>query len=304
MIEPNRVTAPPRGRVAVVIPCFNDGATLGDAVSSATAQDRLDELVVVDDGSTEPATVTFLESLAQSGVRVVSRANGGLGVARMTGVEATSADYVFPLDADDRLVPGALGALAAKLDAEPALALTWGDYELFGARRYRQQTAATLDPWQITYQNDLPASALIRRSALTAAGGWELRGGYEDWDLWMALAERGERGVRVPIVAYQYRQHGPRMLEGAAGRHEEIYALLRSRHQRLFAARRRSWRESDAPLLLRCLLPAIFALPVPLGRRRVMAGAANHLAHRRGVRVLARRAAAPRVPERPGHGSS
>jgi len=115
----------------------------------------------------------------------------------MTGVEATSADYVFPLDADDRLLPGALSALADKLDANPGLALVWGDYQLFGTRHYLQRTADTLDRWQITYQNDLPASALVRRSALLAAGGWELRGGYEDWDLWMALAERGERGARV-----------------------------------------------------------------------------------------------------------
>jgi glycosyltransferase involved in cell wall biosynthesis len=275
--------------IAVIVPCFNDGATLLDAVRSAQQQDRIDELVVVDDGSTDPGTVEVFRSLERDGVRVVHRANGGLGAARMTGVQATSADCVFCLDADDRLLPGALSALAAALDSEPKLALVWGDYQLFGDREWRQQTAHSLDPWQISYQNDIPASVLIRRSAVLTSGGWQLRGGYEDWDLLMALAERGERGRRVPIVAYEYRQHGVRMLGESATRHGEIYALLRSRHPHLFADRRRSWLHSDAPFALRLSLPVIFALPISVNRRRLLAGAACHLAHRRGLRLLARR---------------
>ena len=50
----------------------------------------------------------------------------------MTGVEATSAPYVFPLDADDAVVPGALAALADALDAVPGAALAWGDIEVWG----------------------------------------------------------------------------------------------------------------------------------------------------------------------------
>ena len=279
----------PKGSVAVVIPCFNDGATLEDAVGSAQAQDRIDELVVVDDGSTEAATLDVFRSLEADGVTVAHRSNGGLGAARMTGVLAASSDYVFCLDADDRLLPGALAALAEALDSDPELTLAWGDYRLFGERSWHQQTAPSLDPWQISYQNDIPASVLVRRSALLSSGGWELRGGYEDWDMLMGLAERGQRGRRVPIVAYEYRQHGPRMLGDSASRHAEIYALLGSRHPRLFANRRKSWRHADAPWSLKLALPAIFALPVGPNRRRLLAGAACHLARRRGLALLLRR---------------
>jgi glycosyltransferase involved in cell wall biosynthesis len=275
--------------VAVIIPCFNDGATLLDAVRSAQAQDRIDELVVVDDGSTEPGTLEIFRSLEAEGVRVVHRPNGGLGAARMTGVLATSGDYVFCLDADDRLLPGALSALATTLDCNPELALAWGDYRLFGERNWRQSTAPSLDPWQVSYQNDIPASLLIRRASLMAGGGWELRGGYEDWDMLMGLAERGERGLRVPIVVYEYRQHGVRMLRDSATRHGEIYASLRRRHPNLFANRWQSWRSSDAPWALRFALPVIFVLPVGPNGRRLLAGAACHLARRRGLGLLLER---------------
>ncbi len=280
----------PASTIAVVIPCFNDGATLLDAVRSAQAQDRIDELVVVDDGSTDPHTLDTFQALENEAVRVLHRSNGGLGAARMTGVRATVADYVFCLDADDRLLKSTLSALSTALDDDPGLALVWGDYRLFGDRTWRQLTAPSLDPWQISYQNDIPASVLIRRSALLNAGGWQLRGGYEDWDLLMGLAERGERGRRVPIVAYEYRQHGVRMLGESAARHGEIYALLQNRHPRLFVERRRAWRRSDAPWALKLVLPFVFVLPIDANRRRLLAGAVCHLAHRRGVRLLSERA--------------
>ncbi|HEY2571537.1 MAG TPA: hypothetical protein VGI27_08685, partial [Solirubrobacteraceae bacterium] len=130
---------------------------------------------------------------------------------------------------------------------------------------------------------------LIRRDVLLDAGGWELRGGYEDWDMLMALAERGRRGARVPIIVYEYRQHGIRMLGDSASRHGEIYAVLRSRHAALFAQRWRAWWSSDAPWSMKLAIPVVFALPIGDNRRRLLAGALTHLARRRGMRLLARR---------------
>jgi glycosyltransferase involved in cell wall biosynthesis len=276
--------------VAVIIPCFNDGATLMEAVRSAQGQSRIDELVVVDDGSTDLATLDVAAALEAEGVTVVHRPNGGPGAARMSGVRACRADYIFALDADDRLLPGALAALAEALDRDGDLALVWGDYQLFGAQGYRQRTAPVLDPWQITYQNDAQGtSMMIRRSALLAAGGWDESGGYEDWDLLMSLAERSAKGRRVEAVVYEYRQHGARTLAADAARHADVYALLRSRHPALFADRRAAWSRSCAPLPLRLALPVIFVLPINANRRRLLGGAACHLAHRRGVRLLAQR---------------
>lgn len=279
--------------MAVVVPCFNDGATVVEAVNSVLGEARVDELVVVDDGSTDSETCDVFAKLERDGVRVVRRPNGGLGLARMTGVQATGAEYIFPLDADDRLVVGSIAQLARELDENRDLGVVWGDYRLFGDRSYVQETAATLDPWQIAIQNDLPASALFRRSALNAAGGWVLRGGYEDWDLWMAMAERGICGRRVPVVSYEYRIHGVRMLAEAARQHAVLYERVRNRHPDLFRRRWRLWRQSTAPLPIRLLLPAIFSLPIGLGSRRLLAGAVTHLAEGRGLRLLMERSQPP-----------
>src|SRR5919201_4693258 len=158
-------------RVAVIVPCFNDGATLRETLASFEGQEP-HELVVVDDGSNEPETLRVLAELESSGVRVVHRENGGLSAARMTGVDATDAPYVFPLDADDALAPGALAALADALDAEPEAALAWGDVEIHGELEARVEVASSLDPWLLTYLNEIPGTSLVRRAALLDAGGW------------------------------------------------------------------------------------------------------------------------------------
>jgi glycosyltransferase involved in cell wall biosynthesis len=262
-------------RFAVIVPCFNDGATLTETVASAREQEPC-ELVVVDDGSTDAATLRTMDELERDGVRVIHKENGGLSSARMAGVEATESPYVYPIDSDDVLMPRGLSALADALDADPGLAVAWGDTVVFGNGSYQlRQRPAPLDPWRITYYNGLPYSAMFRRSALLDAGGWQLHGGYEDWDLWMALAERGYRGLHVRETAMKYRIHGSRFWAEAMSRHEEIQAELRRRHPRLFQERRANWRRSREPWRLKLTLPVAARVPglSPTWRRRIYTAA-------------------------------
>src|SRR3954462_12766045 len=185
-----------RGSVAVVIPCHDDGATLEEAVASVLEQDVAAEIIVVDDGSTDPSTHAALDRVAASGVRVLRQENGGPAPARMAGMRATDAEYALPLDADDRLLPGALRTLRTELERNPRAVAAWGSARParrpaagggprhFGSLDFVQRSLPTLDPWQLSYQNHLPLSALYRRDAVLPAGGWQLDGGYEDWDLW------------------------------------------------------------------------------------------------------------------------
>lgn len=248
-------------RVAVVVPCHDDGETLPETLASLAEQEP-HELVVVDDGSTDVATLALLDRLAREGTRVVHQENAGLGAARMTGVAATSAPFVMPLDADDVLPPQTLERLADALDADPEAAVAWGDLEIFGELEAVLEAGRTLDPWHITYLNTIPGTSMVRRSALAQTDGWQLRHGYEDWDLWMSFAERGLHGVHVPVVALRYRRRGGRMLSGTMQRHAEIYEHMRRRHPQLFAQRRRAWLRSRASLRARLLFPLIGAAPV------------------------------------------
>jgi glycosyltransferase involved in cell wall biosynthesis len=250
-------------RVAVIVPCHNDGSFAREAVASVI-EDEAIEIVVVDDGSTESRTHQQLASLERAGVRVVRRENGGLGAARNTGLEATCAPLVYPLDADDLLEPGALGAMADRLEANPQAQFTWGDYEVFGDYGGRYRSPERFLPWTLTYVNPYPVSSMFRRSALIRAGGWE-GDVYEDWDLWLKLVEMGATGVRTDRVVYRRRLHGSgRLLGQARRRHGELYERIRERHAELLA-RRGQLRACERPAAWKR-----FVYPLLFGSRSVV----------------------------------
>ena len=249
-------------RVAVIVPCHNDGPLAVDAVASVREDEEV-EIVVVDDGSSDPATAEALDGLRERGVRVHRQDNAGLGAARMAGVAQTSAPYVYPLDSDDLLEPGALAALADALDASDA-AFAWGDYVLFGDYEGRYHAPERFLPWSLTYVNQYPVSSLIRRSALEAAGGWQMRA-YEDWDLWLRFVEFGFTGVPVDRIVYRRRLHGDsRLLQGARKKHATLYAALKERHPDAFGRRAELRAREGVPLWKRAAFPIVF------GRRAVV----------------------------------
>ena len=88
--------------VSVVIPLWNQGHYLADAIGSVRGCGHQNvEIVVVDDGSTEPETIAAFDALQD--VVKVRQPNAGLSAARNAGIAASSGRYVIPLDADDLL---------------------------------------------------------------------------------------------------------------------------------------------------------------------------------------------------------
>jgi glycosyltransferase involved in cell wall biosynthesis len=259
----------------VIIPTFNEGELVAEAVASVREEEPV-ELVVVDDGSTEPDSLAVLERLDRDGVRVLRRPNGGLPAARWTGVEGTSAPFVLPLDGDDRLEPGALGAAADLMERHPDAGFLWGDYVEFGERERHYRAPDRYLPWSTTYLGLLAPTLLFRREALVAAGGWPPML-YEDWGLQLAMMELGITGVRYPGVLYHRRLHGTaRMLGQARRRHGELYAELRRRYPEAFA-RRREWRRIERPpVWKRLLYPVVYGSRrfVPVGLEDMVRGSA------------------------------
>lgn len=248
-------------RLAVIVPCHDDGVLVAEAVRSIREEEPL-EVVVVDDASSDEETQETLEQLEHEGVRVLRHEeNRGVGYARMTGLAATSAPFVFPLDADDHALPGVVARMADELETNPEAAACVGDIVEFGEYDLKRLTPARLDPYRVAYTNEYPITALYRRSALVAAGAWEqpgVRQGYEDWNLWMSLAERGEQIVHLGGPAYQRRLHGRRLNQQTRESHREHYEAMRRLHPDLFKRLPQYRRSSDLSLLRRVLYPLLF----------------------------------------------
>jgi glycosyltransferase involved in cell wall biosynthesis len=260
-----QANADPEARIAVVVPFYNDADLIGEAVDSIREREPL-EIVVVDDASPDPESREALDRLPE-GVRVLRHEhNQGVGAARMTGVGTTSAPYVFPLDSDDQAVAGALGKMADRLDADPAVGVCFGDYAEFGDSESVCAVPERLDAYRIAYTDEYPISILIRRDALEQCGGWTSADVYEDWDLWMSIVEHGVSAVHLGRneITYRRRVHVDRRGADQYARHREVYRRLRARHPALFSSLRDARRNSDLSPMRKLLFPLVYG-----GRRRL-----------------------------------
>lgn len=254
-------------RIAVIVSVYNDGPVSLEAIASTQGGEAV-ELVVVDGCSDDPDTCRILSEIESDGVHVVRHsANLGLAAARNTGLEATSAPYVFPLDADDHAIPEALSAMADVLDADQTAAVCFGDYLEFGKRELVRAVPEKLDPYRLAFANEYPGLAVFRRSMLEEVGGWRGEPGpaYVDWDLWMTLAERGYRAVHLGEgrITFRRRLEGVSMGTSARVLHPKLYHGLRSAHQTLFENLRAHRKASDLHPVRKALYPWVYG-----GRRR------------------------------------
>ena len=111
----------PEPSVTIVIPCFNHGRFVGEAVASCLRQRGADvRVVVVDDGSDDGATPAVCDACAGERVRVIHQENRGLPAARNRGAGGAATEYLVFLDADDWLEPEFVSRLAGAIQAERA----------------------------------------------------------------------------------------------------------------------------------------------------------------------------------------
>ena len=219
--------------VTVVIPVFNYADYVIEALASVGAQTVQDiDLVVIDDHSPDDSSL-MVEKWAQLNASRFNRltvlrhrANAGLGFARNVGVAAAETPFVLPLDADNRLRPTACEKLLRRAQVSEA-AFAYPAIQQFGDKTdvFGEEAYSVL---RLQVGNYIDAMALVRKSAWAAAGGYDhVLYGWEDFDFWCRLAERGLFGCSVPDVLADYRVHGKSMLHTSTEIHDNRAQLVR-----------------------------------------------------------------------------
>jgi glycosyltransferase involved in cell wall biosynthesis len=196
--------------VSIVIPCYNYGPFLTDAIESALGQTfPAQDIVIVDDGSEDNSREIARRYAEIPGVRIVEQANQGAIPTYNAGVRASAGQFFAILSADDRLDPYFLERTVPILLDHPEVAYAYTAYRTFGVRQ-RALPALPYSARRLRLRPYIAATSLIRRTAFDQVGGFNasMRGGREDWDFYVALAEHGWKGAAVPEVLFHYRKHG------------------------------------------------------------------------------------------------
>lgn len=178
--------------VSTVIPVYNRGAMLRQAVASVLAQTwRPLEIIIVDDGSTDDTAQVASELRAQHPevTHVLRQSNAGPGPARQRGLEAASGEFIQFLDSDDLLLPHKFEVQVNGLTEDTEAGISYGKTyaRVNGIRlptpsQLSGQRHRDIFPVLLTGRLWETSTPLYRRDALTAIGPWSDRRQLEDWE--------------------------------------------------------------------------------------------------------------------------
>lgn len=246
-------------KVSIIMPCYNDGAYIKEAVASVQAQTYPDiELVIVDDGSDDPNTLSVLEQMEDEGVRLLHTNRLRPAGARNAGIDAASGEYILPLDADDWIEPTYIEKAVEILDSSEKVGVVYCHADLFG-----EQTG----PWELPdysldkmlLDNIVFVTALFRKEDWCKVGGYRttMVHGMEDYDFWLAILELGREIRQLPETLFHYRikpvsrtsrfQDDPRVVQ-------QTYRMIYQQHPVLYE----KYKNEYAMILRDALIEQIF----------------------------------------------
>jgi glycosyltransferase involved in cell wall biosynthesis len=215
-----------QGKVSIVIPCYNHGAMLREALASVEEARNANvfEVIIVDDGSSEPETTRILNEVAEAGYCVERQPNRGVGAARNAGIRLAKGEFILPLDSDNRLRDVYLNEGMSLLKKHSSIGVIYTDAEYFGEKSGRWHVP-NFNLSSLVRMNFIDACALYRKKLWEELGGYDEQAvciGLEDWDFWLRVAWHGGSFVHLPEIGFDYRVRSDSMITRTRPRTAEI----------------------------------------------------------------------------------
>lgn len=206
-LEREKMTDGPK--VSVVIPLFNQGHYLEEALTSVVNQTYTNwEVCVINDGSTDNSLEVaqrLVEKVNDSRIRLLSHQNRGKGGTRNRGIRETDGKYVVTLDSDDMIAPDYFSIAVELMEKNPLAAWVTPKTLVFG----KDNHVAWKEPFDFSrciVMCPSPSSSLLRRVAVEEAGFYrEDLTNREDAEIWLTLIENGWVSVTTDEPLFIYR---------------------------------------------------------------------------------------------------
>jgi glycosyltransferase involved in cell wall biosynthesis len=193
--------------VSIIIPCYNQGKFIEETVKSVLLQTYINfEIIIVNDGSTDPYTIDLLKNKTWENTRIININNAGVANARNVGIANSKGKYILPLDGDDLIANTYLEKAVQILEANEDIKVVTSEVRYFG----KMNSLFNLPEFSITGlmgQNLLVCTSMYRRTDFDATNGYNtnMNDGFEDWDFWLSLIKPGEKIYKIKEVLFFYR---------------------------------------------------------------------------------------------------
>lgn len=202
--------------VSIIIPCYNTGIFLPEAIQSVFNSGFEDyEIIVINDGSNEKETLDVLFSLDFPRLKVIHQENEGLGSARNTGVQNSSGEFLFFLDSDNRVRNGYFEKALYQFSKDESLGVVYAKAHFFGESNEERFIVRPYNLNALLVGNYIDACSFVRRSIFEKVGMFKTHqdlSGFEDWDLWIRIGLGGWNFHFLQDKLFDYRVRANSMI--------------------------------------------------------------------------------------------
>lgn len=226
-------------KVSIIIPCYNQGKYVSEAIEAALNQTYQDiEIVCVNDASqdnTEEVIKGYTEKY-ENIVFINSEVNGGLPHSRNIAIEKATGEYILPLDADDKIDPTYVEKAVDIMESNPQIGMVYCEAELFG-KKHGKWNLPEFDEKLFIFQNVIFCSSVFRKSDWLRAGKYNenMKIAWEDWDFWLSFIELGLKPYKIPETLFYYRKHYHKsMLKKVPDFQKTLWKQIVNNHPKLY----------------------------------------------------------------------
>ena len=225
-------------KLSVIIPCYNLGQYVNQAVQSVLNQSFRDfEIIIVDDGSQDFETITVLDKISHPKIHLLRTKNQGLVTARNTGISKAKGVYICCLDADDYIENTYLekSAFILDRDKEEKIGFVTSWAQLFEGENRIWKTSE-YDPVGLAMNNIVSVASVFRKKAWEEVGGYNInmKEGYEDWNFWISIVAYGYKWEVIQEPLFFYRVRNNSMITKSRLKHANLYGQLMKNNRKFF----------------------------------------------------------------------
>lgn len=213
--------------VSVIIPVYNAGRYLAEAVESILVQTyRPIEIIIVDDGSTDDSA-EVAKSFGSS-VHYYFQANAGAGAARNRGVDLSQGAFLSFLDADDLWVADKLSRQMSIFADDPDLSMVFGHVQQFYSPDLDEEERKKINLPPETMPGYHAGTMILKRDAFFHVGpfeSWQM-GEFIDWHV--KAMEKKLKSFMLPDTVMKRRIHANNMTIRERGNQTDYVRILKA----------------------------------------------------------------------------
>lgn len=194
-------------KVSIIMPCYNDGIYIEEAIQSVLLQTYKNvEIIIINDGSDDEKTLNILSHMKNEKINVIHTNRLRPAGARNEGIKYATGKYILPLDSDDKIEPTYIEKAINIIEKENNIGVVYCYADLFGEKTGRWE----LPDYSIEHMildNVVFVTALFYKSDWEKVGGFNttMKAGMEDYDFWLSILELDREIYQIPEVLFHYR---------------------------------------------------------------------------------------------------